>query len=191
PEVFGIIDILFKKEEANEVSSSTNDPKIPEPTELKIFFDELKQAIYSPARFGNIPPEKLTLYKVSIPDGSEAIFESEIKSKMALTVASKKLGNIFKSELLEETIHILVKPPQRVENIKRIVGNSLAPGSEAANNLTKFVKGHSDFELPRTTGIIAGLPRVWLRNQNKPVDNRPNLLFLDLPDPSQVNISAE
>ncbi|ORZ04304.1 hypothetical protein BCR41DRAFT_198942 [Lobosporangium transversale] len=122
-----------KKEGANEVSSSTNEPKSPEPAELKIFcivdgeatsfpvkilsnssVGELKQAIYPNITVDpSVKPKDLTLYKVSIPDEGKTVVESEIESKEALTVASRELGDIFNSELPKETIHVLVKPPQK------------------------------------------------------------------------------
>ncbi|KAF9906043.1 hypothetical protein BX616_000825, partial [Lobosporangium transversale] len=39
----------------------------------------LKQAIYSPAKFGDILPENLTLYKVSIPDEGKTVVESKME----------------------------------------------------------------------------------------------------------------
>ncbi|ORZ05022.1 hypothetical protein BCR41DRAFT_191320 [Lobosporangium transversale] len=124
-----------RKGEAKEESSSTNDPKILEPTELKIFcivdgeatsfsvkilsncsVDELKQVIKAAKKnaFKDIDADQLTLYRVSIPDEDKIVVESEIESKEALTVASRKLRDIFISELPEETIQVFVKPPQRV-----------------------------------------------------------------------------
>ncbi|ORY88911.1 hypothetical protein BCR41DRAFT_366217 [Lobosporangium transversale] len=64
---------------------------------------ELQQAIKAAKKpeIDMFAADKLTLYKT--------IVESEIESKEALAIASKKLGNIFNSKLPDETIHIFVK----------------------------------------------------------------------------------
>ncbi|KAF9896204.1 hypothetical protein BX616_007930, partial [Lobosporangium transversale] len=117
-----------------EEGSSTSGPKIPERTELKIFcivegeatpfpvkipsncsVGELQQAIKARKSnaFKDIDADKLTLYKVSIPDEGNTVLESEIESKEALAIASMELWEIFTSELPRKTIHIFVKlPPQ-------------------------------------------------------------------------------
>ncbi|KAF9084082.1 hypothetical protein BGX27_003926, partial [Mortierella sp. AM989] len=66
-------------------------------------------------------------------------------------------------------------------DIKRITDKFFAPGP-ITNFLDVFVKGEG--ALPITSGSIRGLPRAWRRGFGKAPENRPSLLFLDLPDPS-------
>ncbi|KAF9123631.1 hypothetical protein BG015_005274, partial [Linnemannia schmuckeri] len=64
-------------------------------------------------------------------------------------------------------------------DIKRITDKFFASGP-ITNFLDAFVKGEG--ALPITSGSIRGLPRAWRRGFGKPPENRPSLLFMDLPD---------
>ncbi|KAG0346222.1 hypothetical protein BGZ54_005290, partial [Gamsiella multidivaricata] len=66
-------------------------------------------------------------------------------------------------------------------NIKRITDKFFAPGP-VVDFLGAFVKGEG--ALPITSGSIRGLPRAWRRGFGIALENRPSLLFMDLPDPS-------
>jgi len=63
----------------------------------------------------HINPKNLTLWRVSIPilpkKDRKAISLADVSSKEELDEATK-LSNIFDAELPEETIHIIVQPPQ-------------------------------------------------------------------------------
>lgn len=63
-----------------------------------------------------------------------------------------------------------------------------APGP-ITNFLDAFVKGEG--HLPVTTGVIGGLPRAWRRGFGVASENRPSLLFMDLPDPSTPNTTPK
>ncbi|KAF9089423.1 hypothetical protein BGX27_002464 [Mortierella sp. AM989] len=120
----------------------------------------------------------------------------------------EKLSTYFPDGAAEDRIHIIVEPPQQdmsfipdeasfhtnitrgsppgsplsghQKNCKRI----FAPDSTYAKFLKEFAQ--NQHQLPLTTGKIPGLPRVSLRK--RPDINqsaKPNLLFLDLPDPSK------
>ncbi|ORZ08567.1 hypothetical protein BCR41DRAFT_146441 [Lobosporangium transversale] len=86
---------------------------------VEIFCDKsvgmLKQAIKVAKKpeLDHAAADKLTLYKVSIPDEDKTVVESEIVSKETLVPASMELWEIFNSELPRKTIHVFVKPPQR------------------------------------------------------------------------------
>ncbi|GJJ67777.1 hypothetical protein EMPS_00123 [Entomortierella parvispora] len=167
--------------------------------------DHLKQLICTPARFPGIAPEQLTLWKVSIPllpkkDRREILLD-KVPSKEELD-ESDKISRVFSVQPPEKTIHIIVQLPSQVHappfsedlrpdsplsgdlriDIKKITERFFARETEVVRFLTRFVQGHES--LPRTTGSFAGLPRVWLRNQQARDDKHPSLLFLDLPDPS-------
>ncbi|KAF9086833.1 hypothetical protein BGX27_003090 [Mortierella sp. AM989] len=82
--------------------------------------DDLKKAIKlaKAPELDGFAPDRLTLYKVSIPDEGKAVVESNIKStKVLLNPLSKKISEFFGSELDDEveTIHIFVKPPQQAQ----------------------------------------------------------------------------
>ena len=65
--------------------------------------------------FEKIDADDLTLWRVSIPilpkKDRKAISLADVSSKEELDEATK-LSNIFDAELPEETIHIIVQPPQ-------------------------------------------------------------------------------
>ncbi|KAF9079315.1 hypothetical protein BGX23_004397, partial [Mortierella sp. AD031] len=67
-------------------------------------------------------------------------------------------------------------------DVKKVTDRFFTPGSDITNFLDAFVRG--EVTLPVTTGPIRGLPRAWRRGFGKPPENRPSLLFMDLPDPS-------
>ncbi|KAG0045171.1 hypothetical protein BGZ83_009586 [Gryganskiella cystojenkinii] len=70
--------------------------------------------------------------------------------------------------------------------ITKITDSIFAPGSTTAVFLNRFVQGHE--QLPLTTSNVPGLPRAGLLlDECRPPT--PNLLFLDLPDPSKNDAS--
>ncbi|KAG0015829.1 hypothetical protein BGZ81_011501 [Podila clonocystis] len=138
--------------------------------------------------FKDVASKDLTLWRVSIPieDDEVPILLNNVthKDKKKLGPATR-LSKVFPEELAEETVHIIVqRPPQgdlRVD-IKKIADKVFAPGSPITDFLDAFVRVQRN--LPVTTGPIRGLPRAWRRSLGHPVETRPSLLFLDLPDPS-------
>ncbi|KAG0043659.1 hypothetical protein BGZ83_011149 [Gryganskiella cystojenkinii] len=74
-------------------------------------------------------------------------------------------------------------------NIAEITDEFFAPGSPAATFLERFVQGQG--QIPLTTGLVPGLPRVLLRKEKQSDVARPSLLFLDLPDPSAGNVQSK
>lgn len=65
-------------------------------------------------------------------------------------------------------------------DIKKITDKFFAPGP-IASFLDAFVKGEG--HLPTSTGHFRGLPRAWRRGYGVAPENRPSLLFMDLPNP--------
>ncbi|KAF9325121.1 hypothetical protein BG006_011376 [Podila minutissima] len=123
------------------------------------------------------------------------------------------ISDVFEDQPPKKTIHIIIQRPPPVHapvparvstplsgylsdnsrpgtplsgdlhaDIKRITEKFFTPGSDNANFLNAFVKG--EVALPVTTGPIRGLPRAWRRGFGVGPENRPSLLFMDLPDPS-------
>ncbi|ORZ12933.1 hypothetical protein BCR41DRAFT_98142 [Lobosporangium transversale] len=173
-----------------EECSSTSGPKISEPTELKIFcivegeatsfpvntlsnrsVGELQQAIKAAKKpeLDHVAADKLTLYKVSIPDEGKTIVESEIESKEALAIASKKLGNIFNSKLPDETIHIFVKlPPQETSEqiLKRKMDED--PRYISASKKMRIEEGWREYRA--SDGKMVTLPPSWIAMLENPED---------------------
>lgn len=73
-------------------------------------------------------------------------------------------------------------------DVKKITDKFFAAGSRSINFLDSFVRG--EHTLPVTEGPIRGLPRAWRRGFGKPSENRPSLLFSDLPDPSTPDAAS-
>ncbi|KAF9084098.1 hypothetical protein BGX29_002746, partial [Mortierella sp. GBA35] len=151
--------------------------------------DDLKEHIKTKKspEFADIAPDKLTLWRVLIPEDDE---DDEIpilldtRPEKKKLKATNKLSKVFGTSVPEDTIHIIVQRPPQGDlhvNIKRITEKFFAPGP-IPDFLNVFVRGEGC--LPVTTGAIGGLPRAWRRGFGKAPENRPSLLFLDLPDPS-------
>ncbi|ORY96028.1 hypothetical protein BCR41DRAFT_402185 [Lobosporangium transversale] len=167
------------------------------PFPVEIFCDKsvgiLKEVIKAKKAnaLNNIDADQLTLYKVSIPDKGEAIFESEIKSKEALTVASKELGNIFNSELPKETIHVFVKPPQRAQKRKQD-GDSESPSKKARPSMSSrgdLMDAITEAGLV-TKGIVDGGPTVSPLNSKERVKVLSYMGGLPADDPYKGIISV-
>ncbi|KAG0048432.1 hypothetical protein BGZ89_004598 [Linnemannia elongata] len=113
--------------------------------------------------FSDVDANKLTLWRIFIPDDN---------LHSAITVDALD----DKTELDNPRTHDLHI------DIKKIREKFFAPGA-IVDFLVEFVKGEIG-HLSITSGPIRGLPRAWHRTFRKPPETRPNLLFLDLPDPS-------
>ncbi|KAF9546356.1 hypothetical protein EC957_009845 [Mortierella hygrophila] len=142
--------------------------------------DDLKDAIKhkKPNEFRDVDANELTLYRVSIHD------DGTYHDKTELNNPRKRLLELF-TKSPDDNTYIIVQQPlpgDFDDDIKRIAGKFFASGSPAATFLERFVQGHE--QLPLTTGIVPGLPRVWLRKNSRRDKTRPSLLFLQLPDPS-------
>ncbi|KAF9536754.1 hypothetical protein EC957_009801 [Mortierella hygrophila] len=149
-----------------------------------------------------------------IRDKSEipCVFNNIPKEEKEKLHPADDLSDVFDEKPAKKTIHIIVQRPPLVHapvpsravtplpgslsddsrpssplsgdlhaDIKRIADKFFAPGP-IANFLGTFVKGQG--ALPTTSGSIRGLPRAWRRGFGKPPENRPSLLFMDLPNPS-------
>ncbi|KAF9993674.1 hypothetical protein BGZ79_001634 [Entomortierella chlamydospora] len=79
---------------------------------------DLREKICTPARFGNIAPEELTLWQTKIPDSGQAVILDDIESKVKLTVSSRKLSAVFPSGFEDETVYIVVEPPTQGEPVR-------------------------------------------------------------------------
>ncbi|KAK3811356.1 MAG: hypothetical protein JOS17DRAFT_796168 [Linnemannia elongata] len=73
-------------------------------------------------------------------------------------------------------------------DVKRITDKFFAPGPNV-DFLGAFVKGEG--ALPITSGSMHGLPRAWRRGFGVAPENRPSLLFMDLPDPSTPDLPSK
>ncbi|KAF9578497.1 hypothetical protein BGW38_005666, partial [Lunasporangiospora selenospora] len=103
-------------------------------------------------------------------DVAAAVLPKKDRKEISLTdVTSKELDetddivDVFPEALPKKTVHIIVHRP-----------------STSFHNA--FVRG--DGHLPETDGPIRGLPRAWRRGFGIAPENRPSLLFMNLPDPS-------
>ncbi|KAG9063839.1 hypothetical protein KI688_003951 [Linnemannia hyalina] len=133
----------------------------------------------------------LTLWHVAHPviaaNRHQPVLLNTIDSSTELD-PTDDIADVFIEAPLKKTIHIIVQQPPPGDlraDIEKIAGKFFASGSPDATFLERFVQGHG--QLPLTTGIVPGLPRVWLRRQPQGYDERPSLLFFQLPDPSSSN----
>ncbi|KAG0272672.1 hypothetical protein BGZ95_011551 [Linnemannia exigua] len=126
--------------------------------------------------------------------------------------ATTRLLKVFDTELPDDTIHIIVQRPPQVHalvpaplharsstplsddsrpgtpptgdlrvDINRIRHKFFAAGSKHAEFLDSYVQGQ--YSLSVTTEGVRGLPKVLRRGIVNKQEARPNLLFLDLPNP--------
>ncbi|KAG9056128.1 hypothetical protein FS842_000220, partial [Serendipita sp. 407] len=77
--------------------------------------DNLKEAIYNTKRsLSFTDPNLLTLYKINLPDDDgllDAVDDMRLNPKPPLRV-TKRLSQVFPAVLKDDTVHILVRPPE-------------------------------------------------------------------------------
>ncbi|KAF9348111.1 hypothetical protein BGX34_002668, partial [Mortierella sp. NVP85] len=155
---------------------------------------DLKKLIKTenPNTFNGVDAKNLTLWRVSLPvvpkNERKAISLADVSSKEELD-ETDDISDVFKEKPPNKTIHIIVQQPQPGDlraNIKKIRGKFFGSGSIYAEFLDSYVQGQ--LSLPVTTTGVRGLPKVLRRGMVESQGTKPNLLFLDLPDPSSVGV---
>ncbi|KAG0247856.1 hypothetical protein BG011_000804, partial [Mortierella polycephala] len=158
--------------------------------------DHLKKLIKTEkaVEFSDVDADQLTLWHVSIPvdlvKKNDVILFDAIDTKQEL-MPTDDLSDVFVEKPPKKTIHIIVQRPSLgvlSADVKEITDKFFESGSPVAVFLKSYVSGEG--ALPVTAGNIRGLPRAWRRSLGKPVEARPSLLFLDLPDPSTTDTSS-
>ncbi|ORZ24868.1 hypothetical protein BCR41DRAFT_348643, partial [Lobosporangium transversale] len=120
--------------------------------------DELKQAIYSPARFGDIPPEKLTLKL--IPGGTtKKGLETLSEESLVVLDELEELSTYFPKGAAKGCIHIIVKlPPPAPRSPKRNLEDTEDGDSE--EHSTKRLRPSEPREVyTLTNGQTVSLPK--------------------------------
>ncbi|KAG0358438.1 hypothetical protein BG005_002375 [Podila minutissima] len=134
--------------------------------------------------FRGVAAKDLTLWRVLIPitaDDENPIMIKNLTSDKKKLGPATRLSKEFPEKLEEEKIHIVVQrpPPDEKwrERIVQIESDFFAPDSVNYKSLVRFLK--ADQLIPTTGGVLAGLPFIAPRAGF--VEDRPSLLFLDLP----------
>ncbi|KAG0249257.1 hypothetical protein BG011_009458 [Mortierella polycephala] len=170
-----------------------------------------------PVGFRDVAANYLTVWHVSVPVTSD---DKGLPITLNALVEKKKLhpvtkiSKVFDGGAPKKSINIIVQRPSPADaplhaltypssgsrpstlfsgkvvgaNVKNISDKFFRRGSSVAVFLDSFVRGQA--MLPTTSGDIHGLPRAWRRSIAKPMEERPNLLFLDLPGSSATGTAS-
>ncbi|KAG0197645.1 hypothetical protein BGX28_008853 [Mortierella sp. GBA30] len=118
-------------------------------------------------RFDDVAADELTLWKVSIP------------SNKAKEVLFKTLDAKEELDPTYELSDVFEEGEEWRERVSKIEGGFFAPESVNYTSLVQLLK--AGVHVPTTRGTLGGLPFI-LPRAGKTTVNRPNLLFLNLPE---------
>ncbi|KAF9081366.1 hypothetical protein BGX23_000966 [Mortierella sp. AD031] len=119
-----------------------------------------------------LPKKQFTSFSALLKVLQDAFFHAPVPSRALTPLPGSLSDGSRPSTPLSGDLHA---------DLKKITDKFFAPGP-IADFLNAFVRGEG--HLPVTTGAIGGLPRAWRRGLGIAPENRPSLLFMDLPDPS-------
>ncbi|KAG8810110.1 hypothetical protein FRC18_004254 [Serendipita sp. 400] len=127
--------------------------------------DDLKEAIYNKTRtLSFTSPHVLTLYLLNLPDDDgllDAVNDMRLNPKSCLRV-TKRLSQVFPAVLKDDTVHILVQPPQLdgnestlwMRHLLVILSPYLTPGSTPCSHFVFLLIEPIDILQPTPLNLI-------------------------------------